>query len=71
MNRDDFSRRPTRHGGDHAGQKQTGFPRVFYLRYHLYRLYFPVMAIGRYLTAHGVTAREPGAVKMSPKLMVG
>jgi len=26
----------------------TGFPRVFYLRYHLYRLYFPVMALGRY-----------------------
>jgi squalene-hopene/tetraprenyl-beta-curcumene cyclase len=33
----------------------TGFPRVFYLRYHLYRLYFPLMAIGRYLTAHGVS----------------
>ena len=31
----------------------TGFPKVFYLRYHLYRLYFPVMAIGRYLDAHG------------------
>ncbi len=29
----------------------TGFPKVFYLRYHLYRLYFPVMAIGRYLAA--------------------
>jgi len=27
----------------------TGFPRVFYLRYHLYRLYFPVMALGRWL----------------------
>ncbi len=27
----------------------TGFPRVFYLRYHLYRLYFPLMAIGRWL----------------------
>lgn len=27
----------------------TGFPRVFYLRYHLYRLYFPVMCIGRWL----------------------
>jgi squalene-hopene/tetraprenyl-beta-curcumene cyclase len=26
----------------------TGFPRVFYLRYHLYRLYFPLMALGRY-----------------------
>ena len=29
----------------------TGFPRVFYLRYHLYRLYFPVMCFGRWLQA--------------------
>lgn len=27
----------------------TGFPKVFYLRYHLYRHYFPVMAIARFL----------------------
>jgi squalene-hopene/tetraprenyl-beta-curcumene cyclase len=27
----------------------TGFPKVFYLRYHLYRLYFPIMAMGRWL----------------------
>jgi hypothetical protein len=26
----------------------TGFPRVFYLRYHLYRHYFPLMALGMY-----------------------
>ncbi|MCA9081584.1 MAG: squalene--hopene cyclase, partial [Planctomycetaceae bacterium] len=26
----------------------TGFPRVFYLRYHLYRISFPLMALGRY-----------------------
>jgi len=26
----------------------TGFPKVFYLRYHLYRHYFPLMALGRY-----------------------
>lgn len=26
----------------------TGFPRVFYLRYHLYRVSFPLMAIARY-----------------------
>ena len=26
----------------------TGFPRDFYLNYHLYRLVFPVMALGRY-----------------------
>jgi len=26
----------------------TGFPKVFYLRYHLYRLYFPLMALARF-----------------------
>ena len=26
----------------------TGFPRYFYLRYDYYRLYFPLMALGRY-----------------------
>jgi squalene-hopene/tetraprenyl-beta-curcumene cyclase len=26
----------------------TGFPRVFYLKYHYYRIYFPLMALGRY-----------------------
>ncbi len=31
----------------------TGFPKVFYLRYHYYRLYFPIMAIGRWLRAQG------------------
>jgi squalene-hopene/tetraprenyl-beta-curcumene cyclase len=36
----------------------TGFPKVFYLRYHMYRLYFPLMAIGRALAAHGITVQE-------------
>jgi squalene-hopene/tetraprenyl-beta-curcumene cyclase len=26
----------------------TGFPRVFYLRYHGYRKYFPLWALARY-----------------------
>ena len=26
----------------------TGFPNHFYLRYHYYRHYFPMMALGRY-----------------------
>jgi len=47
----------------------TGFPRVFYLRYHLYRLYFPVMAIGRYLDAHGSSLAPPARVKMRPKVI--
>jgi squalene-hopene/tetraprenyl-beta-curcumene cyclase len=29
----------------------TGFPRHFYLRYHLYRHYFPLMALGRFCAA--------------------
>jgi squalene-hopene/tetraprenyl-beta-curcumene cyclase len=28
----------------------TGFPRAFMINYHLYRHYFPVMALGRYAT---------------------
>jgi squalene-hopene/tetraprenyl-beta-curcumene cyclase len=31
----------------------TGFPRHFYLRYHLYRHYFPLMALGRYCALAG------------------
>jgi squalene cyclase len=38
----------------------TGFPKVFYLRYHLYRHYFPLMAIGRALAAHGIAVPERG-----------
>ena len=30
----------------------TGFPRVFYLRYHYYRQYFPLMALGMYARHH-------------------
>jgi squalene-hopene/tetraprenyl-beta-curcumene cyclase len=36
----------------------TGFPRVFYLKYHMYPVYFPLMAIGRYLA--GVRKQETG-----------
>ena len=46
----------------------TGFPRVFYLRYHLYRLYFPVMAIGRYLAAHGISIDDGAVARVLPKV---
>lgn len=55
----DLARNPD---GDPAGSWHepwftgTGFPRVFYLRYHLYRLYFPMMALGRFLAAHDMPA---------------
>ena len=29
----------------------TGFPKVFYLKYHMYRLYFPLLALARYRRA--------------------
>jgi squalene-hopene/tetraprenyl-beta-curcumene cyclase len=33
----------------------TGFPKVFYLNYHFYRHYFPLMALGQY-AAHTAPA---------------
>jgi squalene-hopene/tetraprenyl-beta-curcumene cyclase len=32
----------------------TGFPKVFYLKYHMYALYFPLMALARYASAVSV-----------------
>jgi squalene-hopene/tetraprenyl-beta-curcumene cyclase len=37
----------------------TGFPKVFYLKYHMYSLYFPLMALARYARAVGAEARGP------------
>src|SRR5262249_52788033 len=34
----------------------TGFPKVFYLKYHMYSLYFPLNALARY-----AKAARPGA----------
>ena len=34
----------------------TGFPKVFYLKYHMYALYFPLMAVARYAAALEETA---------------
>ena len=31
----------------------TGFPGDFYINYHLYRLVFPISALGRYMEATG------------------
>ena len=38
----------------------TGFPRVFYLNYHLYPHYFPLMALGQYADADGTAALSGG-----------
>jgi squalene-hopene/tetraprenyl-beta-curcumene cyclase len=36
----------------------TGFPRVFYLKYHMYPVYFPLMALARY---HEAVSCQPSA----------
>jgi squalene-hopene/tetraprenyl-beta-curcumene cyclase len=36
----------------------TGFPKVFYLRYHWYRVYFPLMALGRWSIARGTDGAD-------------
>ena len=33
---------------DEEDYTAVGFPRVFYLRYHGYRLFFPLLALARY-----------------------
>ena len=40
----------------------TGFPRVFYLRYHYYCIYFPLMALARW--ARAVDEKENADCKL-------
>jgi squalene-hopene/tetraprenyl-beta-curcumene cyclase len=37
----------------------VGFPRVFYLRYHGYRLYFPLLALARYRNLKNTNSIQP------------
>jgi len=46
----------------------TGFPRVFYLRYDLYRNYFPLLALARYRNSWKVF--EPGAGSQPERIEV-
>jgi len=41
----------------------TGFPRFFYLRYHMYRDYFPLMALSRYRKARWQAGGQEGACR--------
>jgi squalene-hopene/tetraprenyl-beta-curcumene cyclase len=45
---------------DESAFTGTGFPKVFYLRYHYYRIYFPLMALARYsrVATQGLVSRE-------------
>lgn len=40
----------------------TGFPGDFYIKYHLYRMVFPITALGRYLEATTVASEESVAI---------
>ena len=39
----------------------TGFPKVFYLNYHLYRDYFPILALAAFAHARTALARKSPA----------
>ena len=41
----------------------TGFPGVFYLRYHLYPLYFPLLTLGEYARRKALLEEEGGKVE--------
>ncbi|MGE3819692.1 MAG: squalene--hopene cyclase [Isosphaeraceae bacterium] len=50
----------------------TGFPKVFYLKYHYYRIYFPLMALARYQAAAVPAPRNPAlSVSAEAALAVG
>jgi squalene-hopene/tetraprenyl-beta-curcumene cyclase len=52
-------------GWDEDLSTGTGFPRVFYLKYHLYRTSFPVLALAAYRKARAGQAR-PSAASSDP-----
>jgi squalene-hopene/tetraprenyl-beta-curcumene cyclase len=45
---------------DEAHHTATGFPRVFYLRYHGYARYFPLWALARYRNLRAAGMAKPG-----------
>jgi squalene-hopene/tetraprenyl-beta-curcumene cyclase len=57
-----FLAQTQRSDGEWSEQPYTavGFPRVFYLRYHGYRLYFPLLALARYRNLRRGNQRRVG-----------
>ena len=45
-------------GWDEPFHTATGFPRVFYLRYHGYARYFPLWALARYRNLQGTECKH-------------
>lgn len=46
----------------------TGFPRVFYLKYHMYPMYFPLMALARFARA---SCYQPSAISQTMRRDAG
>jgi squalene-hopene/tetraprenyl-beta-curcumene cyclase len=46
-------------GWDETEFTGTGFPRVFYLRYHMYPIYFPLLALATYAAVDTGTGGTP------------
>ncbi|MBS0210830.1 MAG: squalene--hopene cyclase [Planctomycetes bacterium] len=46
-------------GWDELEFTGTGFPQVFYLRYHMYPIYFPLMALSQWAAATGIKLPSP------------
>jgi len=42
----------------------TGFPQVFYLRYHMYPIYFPLMALSRWAVALGSLVEQADTARV-------
>ncbi len=53
---------------DEAEFTGTGFPRVFYLKYHYYRISFPLMALARYRAALASTAGPRSAPALATRV---
>jgi len=47
-------------GWDELEFTGTGFPRVFYLRYHYYPIYFPLLALAEYQRSTGTRVQRSG-----------
>ncbi|GAC1449221.1 MAG: squalene--hopene cyclase [Isosphaeraceae bacterium] len=54
-------------GWDETAFTGTGFPRVFYLKYHLYRVYFPLMALARHQDALEGSGRNEQTLMTAPR----
>jgi len=54
---------------DEAAFTGTGFPRVFYLRYHYYRVSFPLITLAKWRTA--MAAHAPAQAAAAEKTLEG